>query len=167
MTQMAVNYGRILCETGVGPDDIKRAEQILRSVPEVKIVLANPELSLKKKERVIEKIFPQSLKNFFKVLCRNHDAELTDDIFRSYWRFYHEAHGILAGSLSFVAPPSEKQLEAIKNRLCERYGASSAELQKKQDKNLIGGFVIRIGDQEIDWSLKGRIEQLQQKLIRR
>jgi F-type H+-transporting ATPase subunit delta len=37
----------------------------------------------------------------------------------------------------------------------------------EQQPDLIGGFVLRVGDREFDWSLRGRVRQLQQRLIRR
>lgn len=38
-------------------------------------------------------------------------------------------------------------------------------MELKEDKSLVGGFILRVEDQEFDYSLKGRINALQQKLI--
>ena len=54
----------------------------------------------------------------------------------------------------------------------KRSNSSSAENIKKnlvdltllQNPGLIGGFVIRAGDREIDWSLRGRLKRLEQKI---
>jgi len=41
------------------------------------------------------------------------------------------------------------------------------ELTLTEDKSLVGGFVLRAGDREYDWSLIGRYKKLKQKLTRR
>ena len=41
------------------------------------------------------------------------------------------------------------------------------ELRLVKDSSLGGGFVIRTGDMETDWSIKGRMKQLEQILMRR
>ena len=167
MTQMAVNYGKVLCETGVRPEEVRQSQAILEKVPVLRTILSHPEVPLSSKEKAVERIFPKTLQSFFKVLCRNRDTEMTDEIFEAYREQYHEEHKILTAVMSYVVLPDEEQLKRIREWLCERFQASDVELHMKQDQALIGGFVLRIGDQEIDWSLKGRIEQLQYKLTRR
>ncbi|RGZ01171.1 ATP synthase F1 subunit delta [Clostridium sp. AM58-1XD] len=167
MTQMAVNYGKVLCETGVRPEEVRQALTIMKAAPVLRTILSHPEIPLINKERAVEKIFPQTLQNFFKVLCRNCDMEMADEIFEAYREQYNEEHGILTAEISYVALPDESQIKRIREWLCRRFQASDVELDMRQDQALVGGFVIRIGDQEIDWSLKGRIEQLQYKLTRR
>ena len=167
MTQMAVNYGKVLCETGVRPEEVRQAQAVLEAVPALRTILSHPEIPSNNKEKAVEKIFPQTLQNFFKVLCRNHDTEMADEIFESYHEQYNEERGVLTAKISFVIPPDEKQMEGIRKWICQTFRASDVDLDMKQDQALIGGFVVRVGDKEIDWSLKGRIEQLQHKLTRR
>ncbi len=49
--------------------------------------------------------------------------------------------------------------------LCKKYGAKSAKIEVRQDKALLGGFILRVGsDEEYDWSLKGRLSRLEQRI---
>ena len=43
----------------------------------------------------------------------------------------------------------------------------TAEIRITEDKSLIGGFILRAGGREFDWSLRGRYCRLHQKLTRR
>lgn len=40
------------------------------------------------------------------------------------------------------------------------------ELTLKEDKSIKSGFVLRVGTREFDWSEKGRIEQLENRIAK-
>ena len=61
---------------------------------------------------------------------------------------------------------------ALENPLVEdflrrEFGAKEVILTLREDKSLIGGFILSAGDKEFDWSLRGRYNNLRQKLTRR
>lgn len=66
--------------------------------------------------------------------------------------------------LRYVVPPTDEQLSRIRDFLRKKYNADELELVLQEDKNLLGGFVIRIGNEEYDWSMRGRLQQMQQGL---
>ena len=66
-----------------------------------------------------------------------------------------------------MTQPNEEQLEKIKRFLCEKYEAEDIDLHMIQDPSLMGGFILTADGQEYDWSLKGRISNLKEKLSRR
>ncbi len=72
---------------------------------------------------------------------------------------------ILSATLYYVTPPKAEQLEGIKKFLKKQYHTQAVALKLKEDKSLVGGFIIRTKDHEYDNSLKGSIHELQQKLI--
>ena len=63
-----------------------------------------------------------------------------------------------------MAAPKKEQLDGMKNFLCKKYHTKDVQIKQIEDKSLIGGFCIRVEDEEIDYSLKGKINALQQKL---
>ena len=78
-----------------------------------------------------------------------------------------EQKGILKAELLYVTCPTEAQEDKMKEFLRNQFSASEVELTLTEDKNLVGGFVLRAGDREYDWSLIGRYKKLKQKLTRR
>jgi F-type H+-transporting ATPase subunit delta len=42
-------------------------------------------------------------------------------------------------------------------------GKSQVELEEKVDASLIGGYLLRIGDKQVDDSLKGKLKDLERK----
>ena len=60
--------------------------------------------------------------------------------------------------------PTEEQKKGMEAFLCKKYGAKSAKIEVRQDKALLGGFILRVGSDEYDWSMKGRLNRLEQRL---
>ena len=55
------NYAKVLYELNIAPEVTASANAILKAAPEVSVVLSSPVVSLKEKENVIDKIFPNLL----------------------------------------------------------------------------------------------------------
>ena len=57
----------------------------------------------------------------------------------------------------------KEQKEKISSGLKKRYG-DNVSFTTKIDPSLIGGFSTKIGDEVIDFSIKGKIEKLKNKI---
>ena len=165
MTQTAINYGKVLYQLNVPKESILETQRLLKEVPELLKTLENPTISFVQKQRVINRVFPKELHNFLCVVCKYKHAELLNEIFQAYQEHYNEQKKILSASLYYVTPPKAEQLEGIKKFLKKQYHTQAVALELKEDKSLVGGFIIRTKDHEYDNSLKGSIHELQQKLI--
>ena len=64
MTETSINYAKALYELSVPEEAVLETEKIFRSTPQLKGALENPLVSLKEKEHVIDRVFPQEMKNF-------------------------------------------------------------------------------------------------------
>jgi F-type H+-transporting ATPase subunit delta len=167
MTQTAINYAKVLYELGISKTMVEEAERIMSSVPELKGILTNPTVSKLKKHNIIEKVFPKEMHNFFKVLSDYQSIEETDDIFAAYKKYYNEKNGILEAKLSYVTAPGAEQLEGIRTFLMNKYHKKQVNLMLIEDSAILGGFIIQVDNNVTDWSIRGRFNQLQQKLVRR
>lgn len=167
MMQAAINYGRVLFELSISQTAIEETALALKTVPELKRALSSPVIPMGSKHKVIERVFPKEMITFLKVIVDRRDMDLADDIFEAYRTRVAEEEGVLEASLYYVTEPEEAQLQEIKAMLCKKYEKKDIRLRLIEDPGLIGGFIIRVGDVETDWSLKGRLRQLEQKIMRR
>ena len=149
MTQTASNYGTVLFELGVKKEIVEKTKEIFSLTEELPKMLQSPIVSKDAKHRLIEDIFPEEIRNFLKVVSDHQEMDLMDDIFVAYKKAYDENHGILCAEMSYVMEPDAKQ---------------TVELSMVEDKSLIGGFVLRVGDKEEDYSMKGRLDRLEKRL---
>jgi len=67
-------------------------------------------------------------------------------------------------TLKYVTVPDETQLEGIKEFVAKQYGSRNVIFNMEEDASLGGGFVIEAGNEVYDWSTKGRMEQLKEKI---
>lgn len=167
MTETSISYGTVLGELGICEEDVRASEQIFCEAPQVRAALTDPRVKKSAKHAVIERVFPASMHNFLKVMCDYHYIEKEKEVFEAYHDYKNKKQGILCAELYCVTKPSDAQAERIKAFLCREYGCKSAELAVHSAPELIGGFIIRVGSREYDWSIRGRMQQLKTKMIRR
>ena len=104
---------------------------------------------------------------FRSVTCRYQKVDKIQEIIEAYDAYSREQKGILKAELLYVTRPTEAQEDKMKEFLRNQFSAREVELTLTEDKSLVGGFVLRAGDREYDWSLIGRYKKLKQKLTRR
>lgn len=165
MTQVAINYAKVLFQLGITPEDIKEMRHRYLATEKLKEVLVSPVISKEQKHRLIEKIFDWEVQSFLKVLSDYHSMDLLPQIAEAYKTVYYKENEVLAATLTFVTKPSEEQVAQFKEYLRKRFHAKRVHLSMKQESQLVGGFILKIGDLELDWSLQGRLRRLEQKLV--
>lgn len=167
MTQTSISYGTVLYELQISREAAERSRKILKEVPEVQKALEDPTISSETKHRLIERIFPKEMQNFLKNMCDHQQAAKAEEIFEAYQQYADRREGILTATLFYVTLPGEQQMEGIRSFLCRKYQCRDARIELVERPELIGGFILKTGSSEYDWSLKGRLQQLTQKMIRR
>ena len=70
----------------------------------------------------------------------------------------------LSVTLKYVTAPDEAQLQGIKEFLAKRYGSNDITIDLQEDASLGGGFIIVADNEVFDWSTRGRLQQLREKI---
>ena len=66
--------------------------------------------------------------------------------------------------LVYVTPPTEEQLDAIRAFLKKKLHAGDVRLHMTRESSIGGGFILKAGDLQYDWSTEGRVSQLRKAL---
>jgi len=77
-----------------------------------------------------------------------------------------EKNGILQAKLEYVLEPTEDEVAQMKAYLAKKYQKDKVALALEKKPELIGGFVLRVGDIEEDYSMKGRLNRLERRQFR-
>ena len=155
MTQTANNYATVLLELGVKREAVDETKKILSLTQDLPKSLKSPVVSKQEKHKLIDRIFPESMKNFLKVVC---DYGAAYDVVEA------EKNGILQAKLEYVLEPTEDEVAQMKAYLAKKYQKDKVALALEKKPELIGGFVLRVGDIEEDYSMKGRLNRLERRL---
>lgn len=165
--QAARSYAVALYDLHLPQEDILKSREIVEKSPELVWALECPIVTLAQKQACVDRIFPESVRPFMKVVCRHDRSSLLAMIFQCYEEYANEMKNVLNAVIRCVTPPKKEQLEGIRKYICGRFSVKDARIDIVKDPSLIGGFIIEAGGCEIDYSIRGRFDQLEQKLIRR
>ena len=164
MTQTANNYATVLLELGVTREVVDETKEILSLTQDLPKILKSPVVSKQEKHKLIDRIFPDTMKNFLKVVCDYGEADLLEEIFAAYDVVEAEKNGVLQAKLDYVLEPTEDEVAQMKAYLAGKYHKDKVELALEKKPELIGGFVLRVGYIEEDFSMKGRLNRLERRL---
>jgi F-type H+-transporting ATPase subunit delta len=164
MKRISMTYGQVLFELGMKKESLQKAQDMLHENKELLSALENPTITKKEKENVVDKLFSDDLKSFLKVVCDNDDIDCFDEAVEYYDELKRKTDKIIKAEFDYVTMPKDEQLERIKQYLMKQYQADKVDLTLKEDADLIGGFVLKVGDHVYDNSLKGKMRKLHQKL---
>ena len=167
MTQAAIDYATSLRKTETPKELLQQVKDVLEAVPQVRSEFEDPTVSIEKKHLIIDRIFPKEIRDFLKILCDNMDFGLFDEICIAYDELGRKPEAKEnQAQLIYVTAPTDEQLEGIKAFLAKEFHNPDMELTLKEDKSIKSGFVLRVGTREFDWSEKGRIEQLENRIAK-
>lgn len=165
MIQLDANYGKVLFQLEPSTESVEGMRELLLNHKELLEALDNPSIKGKEKHAVIDQLFDPEIRNFVKVLCDHGYISHIREILMSYDDLVLESKHTIRATLSFVIKPSEVQLTSIKNMICKKYNKEDVFLELKEDTTLIGGFVLKVGDVEYDKSVRGKLLDMQKRLL--
>ncbi|MDO4284612.1 MAG: F0F1 ATP synthase subunit alpha [Eubacteriales bacterium] len=157
MKQETMEYVKRLRERGLAESVFNDADVIFRTIPEIRSRLADPSVPLEMRHAVIERIFPQEIRDFLKILCDNGDVELWDEIREQFCR-------VLTATLTYVTPPTQEQKAGFLAFITQKYDCGQIRLEEKEDQSIGGGFILQVGKDVYDWSEQGRRSQLENRM---
>ena len=167
MTLTAIKYAKVLWAIQMPVESLEETLEIYSSEPALERTLNNPEVYKENKHAVIDRIFPEETRNFLKLLCNYSEISCLPEIVESYKQYVNEHTRRLNAVLTCVTEPDEEQLSGFRSFLCRKYEVEDVEIAIEKDESLIGGFILNAEGEEYDWSLRGRMNHLQNALIGR
>ncbi|MFZ2310829.1 MAG: F0F1 ATP synthase subunit delta [Patescibacteria group bacterium] len=104
------------------------------------------------------------LKNFVVLLGRQHDLNKEAEIIKAFNDLWSSKNGEVIASLVSAHPVTDNTRTLIVNYLKDKSGAQQVILDETEDKNLLGGFVLKYNNKVLDGSLKSGLESLKLQL---
>jgi F-type H+-transporting ATPase subunit delta len=149
--------------------ELRRFEELVRSVPEFRNVLLSPAVSTNKKRSVVRRFaetLPLSglMRNFLYVIIDRRRADILDEIADAFETALDERLGFVRGWVTSALPLNEKQKADIEEAL-SRVSGKNVRCTFSVDPELIGGVVARIGSTVYDGSVRTQLQSLGQRLV--
>jgi len=143
--------------------DMEQFVATLRANSELQAVLKNPIMKQDKKRNILDALFGgkihPSIIAFFHIMVRKGRAGILYATAREFIREYNEVKGIVHATVISASRLSEKNLDALQKVIAGEINAEVV-LRNTVDPSLIGGFVVNVGDKQIDASISGKLNKL-------
>lgn len=131
--------------------------------PDVAKVVTNPKHTAQEIEAlmldVLGKRGDESVKQFVATLLENNRLMLLPEIARQYEALKSQAEGVTEALVSSAFPLSDAEVADLTGTLSKRYD-KTVRLTVSVDPELIGGVRVKIGDDVIDASVRGKLNEL-------
>lgn len=129
-------------------------------------LLDSPVISLKERIALAdEALFSahEYTKNFIKILCEKRRAHLFFDCVSHFEKLFNRKHNIEKVTVITAVPLSDVLTEKLRLKL-ERDFLKKIIIDKKVDKSLIGGIIIRTENSQTDSSVRARLDAVKAQL---
>lgn len=159
MLQKVSDYAQQLYKMHVPNSEIEETSRIFEVLPETASQLSDPTVPLENRLAIIDSIYPTEVRDILKVLCQNGLLSSWMDIADEYQRVSEAEATKLRVRLRYVTKPEEEQLKRIRTFVYNKYHTRNIEMRLEEDASLGGGFILEVGNDQYDWSTKGRRQQ--------
>ena len=146
--------------------DVQTAEQVLKSNPEYVKLLDSPALSGDERVGLAGEAFKEldeMLSNLIKILTKKRLMHAFNDVAKAFYGLYDESRGILRVEAVSAIPLSDKQEEAIKNKLSLSLGKTII-INNIADPSILGGMKLRYSGIQLDGSVRTRLDKFEDAL---
>lgn len=130
-------------------------------------LLGSPQISSAEAARLMADsagpAFDDRFRDFMAVLGANGRLALLPEITRLFERLREKAEKRLRVRVVSAVPLDDEQSARMREALARRFNCE-IELENEIDEAVIGGAVVYAGDEVIDGSLRGRLQQLSSSL---
>lgn len=170
-------YGEALFElaieenkTDVFLEEIRAVREILAANPEFGALMNHPKITKEEKTEVMENVFKgrisDELTGFFSIIIAKDRYKEIDSILAYFEDEVKLLKGIGVAYVTTAVPLRDEQKKRVEEKLLATTGYQQMEMHYAEDKKLIGGMVIRIGDRVIDSSVSSKLDKLSKQLMK-
>jgi F-type H+-transporting ATPase subunit delta len=103
--------------------------------------------------------------NFLELLIEKHRMPVLFRIRREYDAMWERANRVLPVEITSAVELDEQTVKGIGDRIGEETG-QKVELTARVQPEILGGVVLRVGNQILDASIRNRLERLRQQVAR-
>ncbi|PTN10516.1 ATP synthase F1 subunit delta [Mangrovibacterium marinum] len=148
--------------------DIELIYTLCNESADFRILLESPIVKTSQKTKLLKAIFekkiaPLSL-NFLELVTTNKREAQLAGICRNLLTLYRQEQGVKTALLTTAVDLDPALIADIQKKLEAQFQAQ-IELSQKVDPALVGGFILRVEDQQVDASIARQLQKVRETLL--
>jgi F-type H+-transporting ATPase subunit delta len=175
MEEIAVVYARSLFEAALDADklDVLREQlgefaDALDGDRQLQVFFFSPYFSTNEKKEGLHRALEGAddlFMNFLELLLENHRMPVIFRVRRGYDRLWEAHNRLLPVEVTSAVELDEQTVRSIGDRIAEQTGRK-VELSSTVEPGILGGIVVRVGNQILDASIRTRLDSLRKQVVR-
>jgi len=176
MSRAAVRYAKAVLDQAKDANigevvfgDMKSVQATLDGSKELRNVLNSPVIKNEDKKEALIKIFENTsdvTKSLIQILAENKRIALLGSVANSYIHLYNEAQGVKVAKVTTAVALSQELETKVLAKVKEMTGSDQVSIENTIDKNIIGGFILRVGDLQYNASIANKLGNLKREFTK-
>lgn len=170
--RVAYAYAKSLMELAIERGELEEVYQdflhlatLARSNRDLELAMKNPIIPSDKKLKVLKALYAKrgatkSTMSFFEIICRKNRENVLADIAREFQAQYNLYKNIQVAEVTTATKITDDQRAEFITIVKEIAGLETVQLVEKINTELIGGFILRVNDRQLDESLSTKLRIL-------
>lgn len=174
-SQSAIRYAKSLVslakEKGLLEDIKNDATLITKTIAEnseLGNLMDSPIVKADKKQAIFKAIFDGKVNEmsvlFFNLLANNGRESITDLVFDKVLELYRKEKNIVKANIKSAVALDDATVAKLQDKIKAACNGATLEIESHIDSELIGGFVVRIEDNQVDASIASSLNKLKLEL---
>lgn len=148
-------------------EELNAVVEALQSSKELDGAFKSPLVGKAEKKQILEKVFgahvSANLNNFLKIMIDKDRMSAINAVKKSYKELLNEKNNVIEGVAITAVAMSQDELKKLEEKLSSKYN-KNVTLQNKVDESILGGVLVRLGNEEIDGTVKTRLSNMKNQL---
>lgn len=146
--------------------DMELVNKTTSENPELLTLLKSPVVNTEKKLSILNQIYEKHVGEmsmlFINLIAKNRRESFLPEIADAFIAQYKQLKGITSAVVTSATVLSDEARKRIETLVQNEVGGT-VELKTEINPELIGGFVLRIGDKQLDTSIQNQVNKLKQE----
>ncbi|PKK40425.1 ATP synthase delta chain [Clostridiaceae bacterium JG1575] len=151
-------------------DDLTGIVKVIDESADFQRVIRHPEISTKEKKKFFINLFKgkidEDLLTFLLILIEKDRILFLKEKLEELKKIDLEHRGTVIARIRTVQPLKQEQREELERVLTKKYH-KKVQIDETVDPAIIGGMVVRVGDDLMDGSLRSSLEDIRQSMFAR
>ena len=149
--------------------DMKLIHNTISESNDLALMLQSPIIKADKKSNVLTSIFGNKIDalslNFIQqIVTQKREATLVP-ICEEFISIYNGIKSIAVVNVTSAVALTDALRANLVEKIKKDYSLAAVELAEQVNETLIGGMILRIGDKQLDASIRGQLNKIKQELV--
>jgi F-type H+-transporting ATPase subunit delta len=172
MSRAAIRYAKAILDIAQTSGKAEAVNNDMKSIvtavaesAELKDFLSSPVIKMDVKKSAVSEVFlsvQAETNSLFHLLFENKRFEILESIATQYNRLYDESNGVEVAKVTTAFPITPELQTKVLAKIAE-FSSKKITIENIVDPAIIGGFILRVGDQQYNASVASKLSELKRE----